>query len=284
MSKFINVICEQCGKEFRKTIQRFNEAVKNNWKQFCSSECKYKFFTKSQEVLCKFCGIKFIKKYNHLKRYPNNFCSHSCAAKYNNTKRLPPSIETKTKISMKLKGIKTHDVTTKQLETLRRNAQHRKKPLITTKCKICEKEFTTLHSRQRKTCSYNCQVIASTKIRTYQNGSRKSEWYFNPFENKKVLLESSWEVKVADSLCNINIKWIRPDPLSWIDSNGKNHLYFPDFFLPDYNTYLDPKNPYCMDRDKEKMKYFENKINLIYGKLSIILNYIEKIKSGFLKI
>jgi len=38
-----------------------------------------------QTVECKNCGKSFTKLPSQIKKYPNNFCSKSCAAKYNNT-------------------------------------------------------------------------------------------------------------------------------------------------------------------------------------------------------
>lgn len=61
-----------------------------------------------------------------------------------------------------------------------------------------------------------------------------------------VLLESTYEYKLAKSLTDNNIKWIRPKPLIWIDDNNKKHRYYPDFYLPLYDIYLDPKNDYLI--------------------------------------
>ena len=70
---------------------------------------------------------------------------------------------------------------------------------------------------------------------------------------KGVLLDSSWELELAKQLDEIGINWIRPDPLVWIDEDGVNHNYFPDFYLPEYNLYLDPKNPQAVRVQKKKL-------------------------------
>ena len=93
------------------------------------------------------------------------------------------------------------------------------------------------------------------------------------------MLESSWEVRVAEKLDELNIKWTRPKPISWIDSLGKTRLYYPDFYLSDRNIYLDPKNPYCMEQDKEKMRVVSSQIPLVFGPLETILDFIEKSSS-----
>jgi hypothetical protein len=69
-----------------------------------------------------------------------------------------------------------------------------------------------------------------------------------------VILDSSWEEALAKRLDDIGVEWIRPkDPISYIASDGKTHNYFPDFYLPKYDIYLDPKNPIAMRVQKDKL-------------------------------
>jgi hypothetical protein len=67
----------------------------------------------------------------------------------------------------------------------------------------------------------------------------------NPQFYNGILMDSSWEVLLAKRLDHLEIEWIRPEPLIWSDANGVKHHYFPDFFLPKYNVYIDPKNPHA---------------------------------------
>lgn len=59
-------------------------------------------------------------------------------------------------------------------------------------------------------------------------------------------LDSSWELELAKRLDKLEIEWIRPDPLVWVDDDGITHNYFPDFYLPKHDLYLDPKNSYAV--------------------------------------
>jgi hypothetical protein len=70
---------------------------------------------------------------------------------------------------------------------------------------------------------------------------------------KDVWLDSSWELYLAQRLDELGIKWIRPEPIKWNDREGKIHNYFADFYLPEYNLYLDPKNPYAIKVQREKL-------------------------------
>jgi hypothetical protein len=73
-------------------------------------------------------------------------------------------------------------------------------------------------------------------------------------EYKGMLLDSSWELALAKRLDEQNIEWIRPQPLKWVDNDGVAHNYFPDFYLPKYNVYLDPKNPQAIKVQNQKLQ------------------------------
>ena len=84
-----------------------------------------------------------------------------------------------------------------------------------------------------------------------------------------VKLDSSYEVSVAESLDRNNIKWERPSGIKYY-LDGKQHCYTPDFYLPDYDVYLDPKNdflinnpnPRTMIRDVDKIRAVEKQNNI----------------------
>ena len=79
-----------------------------------------------------------------------------------------------------------------------------------------------------------------------------------------VNLDSSWEEALAIRLDELNVNWIRPEPIKWIDDNGISHNYFPDFYLVDFDVYLDPKNPYAIKAQENKIKCLTKQIkNLI---------------------
>jgi len=203
----------------------------------------------------------------------NRFCSRSCSCTFNNRKRLDSdkpfhSEETKRKISKARKGIPS-PMKGKTYDKVKFKSQY------TGICKTCKVEFTS--HKKRKTCSRKCQIIASTQNRSYQNGSRKAFWYYNPYEQKNVLLESSWEKEIAEYLIACGIVWVRPSPISWVDKENKSRLYYPDFFLPEHNIYLDPKNPYCMKQDIEKMANISKQVVLYYGSLNHIKDIIKSL-------
>jgi len=78
-------------------------------------------------------------------------------------------------------------------------------------------------------------------------------------EGVLVKVKGKWEYNVANYLIENNIRWtndIKPFNYIW---NDKNHLYFPDFYLIDYNVYVEVKG-YQRERDLAKWKHFPEKL------------------------
>ena len=77
--------------------------------------------------------------------------------------------------------------------------------------------------------------------------------YRKTFYYNGIILESSYELKVAQELDKYSIQWSRPKRMEWVDTAGKKHHYTPDFYLPEYKIYLDPKNDYLINQDSNKI-------------------------------
>lgn len=86
-SKMIPIECDYCKKNFERMQKYVKSDLKlyPNRKQLCSAKCQKLSRVVRQEVSCKQCNKIFLKKLDQLKKYPNSFCSSSCAATYNNT-------------------------------------------------------------------------------------------------------------------------------------------------------------------------------------------------------
>ena len=79
------------------------------------------------------------------------------------------------------------------------------------------------------------------------------------YEYNNVILDGKWELEVAKFLDTNNIKWEKPNkgiPYNW---NNSVHLYFPDFYLPEFNYYIEVKG-YQRDRDINKWNAVDNLI------------------------
>lgn len=82
--------------------------------------------------------------------------------------------------------------------------------------------------------------------------NRKTIYY--EYNRKIIVLQSTYEFILANNLTKANIKWQRPSCFPYIDASNKLRHYYPDFYLTDYNVYLDPKNDYLIKVDEDKIK------------------------------
>jgi hypothetical protein len=79
----------------------------------------------------------------------------------------------------------------------------------------------------------------------YRPHPNRGQWY------RDTWFDSKWEVRVAESLDENSIQWQRPKiGFVWTDLGNK---YYPDFYLPDFDVYLDPKNSYLQTKDANKI-------------------------------
>lgn len=157
------------------------------------------------------------------------------------------------------------------------------------KCIICGSIFYCPKKYIKEHCSQKCVgankiLKENRRIHAIKNKlgghTSKQSIYYKMRNGKYVYLQSSYEVKIAKILDEKNIFWIRPEPFFWFDSNNIKHRYYPDFYLPKQDIYLDPKNDYLAIKDKYKIQQvsIQNNINiLIIGKENLNWSYLSKI-------
>jgi predicted nuclease of restriction endonuclease-like RecB superfamily len=83
--------------------------------------------------------------------------------------------------------------------------------------------------------------------------SKQSE--FKRKDGTVVIMDSTWEVMMANRLNELGIVWVR-DPkmkLEYKTRGGRMRNYIPDFYLPDLDLYIEVKG-YWTDAAKHKMK------------------------------
>lgn len=89
---------------------------------------------------------------------------------------------------------------------------------------------------------------------------------------KDTTLDSQWEVDFAVWLDEKGIIWERPNKGFEYDYKGKKHIYYPDFYLPQLNIYVEVKG-YKREKDEYKWKSLTDLI-------VILSDDIKKIKDG----
>jgi hypothetical protein len=110
-----------------------------------------------------------------------------------------------------------------------------------------------------------------------ENAGKSKKFRVDDSFGKQVCLQSSYEFRCSEILNELGIKWIRPKFLKY-ELEGKVKNYFPDFFLVDYNIYLDPKNSYLAIKDKEKIKSV-----IDYNSVNVVILLEEQLTIEYIK-
>lgn len=132
------------------------------------------------------------------------------------------------------------------------------------------------HSEETK------QKLSISAINRGFGGVTQSRW----IRYNGAVLGSSYELILAKDLDKNQVEWVKPRRFEYIDPFGKKRTYTPDFYLPTFDLYLDPKNDFLIHntnprlgfRDIEKIELvsIQNKIQiLILDKSQLSWDYIQ---------
>ena len=102
------------------------------------------------------------------------------------------------------------------------------------------------------------------KIGGYRpNAGRSKKFRVKDSFDNEVVLQSTYELKCSEILNKLGFVWIRPKALKYDNRN-----YFADFYLPEHDIWLDPKNKYKAKLDQEKIQKVRDQNNI---KLYVLL-------------
>ena len=163
---------------------------------------------------CKYCGKEC--------KNPNSLRNHERCCKQNPNRFIPQGMLGKTSWS---KGLKKEQDIRLKLQGEKQSKTKKGKP--------------------------NHPQTEETKLKLRQHALKQGLGGFNmhriKYEVNGVQVDSSYEKVVAESLTENNINWERAKRFKYKDLTNKVHYYTPDFYLPEYNVYLDPKNDYLIN-------------------------------------
>lgn len=109
---------------------------------------------------------------------------------------------------------------------------------------------------------------------------RKKGIYYNGIK-----LDSSYEVMLAEILDENNVKWVRCGRIKY-EYDGITHFYTPDFYLPDYNLYLDPKNDFLANNINPRLGYSDpDKIKAVceQNNVRVVILTLDKLNWLYIK-
>lgn len=293
----VKVKCSFCKKEFFREKGRFNEAIKFDWKQYCSKECLSKNKSKQQIIICENCGKHFSRTLSDIS--PHNYCSRSCSAIVNNKKyprkHLKPKLKTCIKCGKQFKR-STHNIKYCSMKC-RREAEQRhthqqlleiiKKTARTLKRVPARREIEKISSICRNTFgSWNNAVIAAGLI---PNRSHSQRMY-------KCTKVKSLDGHLCDSISELIIdNWLTKNNIShkknvpYPETNSKtdwaisidNQEIFIEYFglandSPRYDRAIKKKKELCR---KYNLKLIEIYPRDIYSKGRLNIRLKDKFKN-----
>lgn len=199
--------------------------------KYCGKECKNKNSLAQHEIRCK-------ENPNKIQLPESNFIKYNKDIKSGKRTKLYSNQY----IKAELLGLPKPEVSA---ETRMKNGNGGKNQIWDTE-RRCRHSESMKKAVKDHPMSYSCNFVNGRTPRLEYNG---------------VILNGSWELMVAKYLDFNNIKWERPSiPFEYIWEN-KTHLYYPDFYLPEYDIYLEVKG-YERERDKCKWKVVSNLVVL----------------------
>lgn len=129
-------------------------------------------------------------------------------------------------------------------------------------CLGLEKPIVSEETRNKQKYWLGKNLSKETKEKlsnTICNKIDNDEWHTNrgiSIEYNGIIFDSSWEIEFAKLLDNKAIKWERPKRSFEYIWNDSIHKYYPDFYLVDYDLYIEIKG-IPTDRDYCKWRQFK---------------------------
>ena len=241
----MKILCNKCSNFIRNcNFVKHHNLCDGHWPKIKET------FVASLGNICIYCGAESKNNRahsNHERTCPKNL----------NRKYVPTGMKGKTS-PYKGKTKETSDSLRKMSETLRR--------------KYANGEIIPHRTQHTRDCKERMSLIMKEKMKNRRTASKRVEY-------NGVVLESLWEYNLAVNLDSNKISWTRPEPLLYKDDTGQIRRYYPDFYIPHLDLYLDPKNDYLRELDKRKIDLVVKQNNvtiLILNEKQLSWDYIQE--------
>jgi hypothetical protein len=163
---------------------------------------------------------------------PKRFCGRSCSASASNTGR-KRSLATRSKISKSLTG----------RPTFTENGIPRRGSILVPRVEkvcanhYCKSLFTFERYKNRLFCSTSCAIKTIGSRPTSAKASRGKSG-IRPDIDGESNFHSRWEANIARWYTFLRVEWVY-EPKSF---DIGNQMYTPDFYLPEFDMYVEVKN------------------------------------------
>lgn len=293
-SQYVELICAATGERFLKYKGEYNRQVKKGVTRFFKDQKTATEFIR-QEIIqkalvvkeCRYCGKPFNSTAAKKARVCcSQECAHACTHQTINENpeakaqmRQRKSEAMKRLYSSVAKKERPHPLNKRGLVYVPPTQEE-----LTRICIICDKPFLVpLRCCKPKTCSKVCRNILSSR-QSSANPNCGGETNYRRYRYKGILMDSQWEVDIATWLDERQIEWQRDRKMTfrWIDETGKSRRYHPDFYLPAFDIYLDPKNKYLIEKDRFKIESVmkTHGIKIIWGLRDDVINHLQTLSGS----
>lgn len=119
------------------------------------------------------------------------------------------------------------------------------------------KDYWTLQRRQKHSQSMKAAVIKHPQSYTSANRGRVKQ-----FEYNGIILQGKWELLFYQYCLANNIQVQRNNKCFYYIWKEKQHYYIPDFYLPEFNYYVEIKG-FETERDRSKWMYFPHTLIIL---------------------
>jgi len=125
-------------------------------------------------------------------------------------------------------------------------------------CKEGASERISNHRKNYFTNPDNRIKVSEQVSKLHQEGKLKSgytKYYKFQHDGREYIVQGSYELAFIKWLTLNNMKFrCHEDRIKYIDSNGIERIYLPDFYVEEWNSYVDVKSSYWYDIQKDKFK------------------------------
>jgi hypothetical protein len=229
--KTIEAHCKNCNSIFKKLFD-------SNRVQ-CSEQCKIEYRVKNKKLpkvkpikVCPKCGIEHTKN--------GTFCSRKCGNSRIRTEEFNQKIR-----EFALSNPKGWAKNPSNFHGSQGNKEKWNKLRQSKICLECKNIFDVAYSqRHRKYCSVDC----SNQNKYHINSNRKKTTTYKGYR-----MDSGAELLFAQHCDLLNIQWHKNTDqyFLFINSDGKQSKYYPDFYLEQYGLWVEIKGRRYIRKDDE---------------------------------
>lgn len=226
-----------------------------NYNKCCSSQCVKELnsqrLTKEDIYICNLCGRKFktenaLKKHENKNHTNNLYQCEFCYASYNTITTLHKHY-TLQHIDKKIE----EDIKCENPKCDKLVKNEKIGNFSITKKRFCTKKCARVYSYLKGVKLNKLNTYAQRRIVTFNYNGCK--WFdFVDKQGNKHRVQGTYELAFAKKMDELNINFIsHPHGIKYT-KNNKTVYYFPDFYIPSKNLYIDTKAKYYFENSKEK--------------------------------